>query len=341
MSTSSAYTIGSGHRSQQGHLVVSQDHFLSHAGSSLVALSVLFGSMFVAHSALVQVEGEELLEGLFAAVYTVRGSIASIPQHASTHIASIQLSNADKIIGSEPVLGNEYAASVGFSAGGEVLYGLNVLAEPLIKGMIAQEETLIYKDLYASINKSAADPGELAITSVGISALSIGEFIGDSGNIAVKQLPAVSDAVLGATQALRGGVAATYVRSTEILVNSSYIVAETLVRTAYTIGDQSVDVVATGIPAISATYDAAIVLWVEETNKIAANILEDQVMVGNQVLSIASSVRDYSSETQRLAGVAIAEAAQGTGEQLAESTRLFTTSSTAALGNFLLLEPAN
>jgi len=341
MSISSAYSVFPGHRSRQGHVVKLQGHFLDHAASSLVALSVLFGSMFVAHSTFVRIEGENLLEDLFAVVYTVRGSIASLPLRANAHIASLQLANIDTATRSKLVFGDANIAPTAFSAGEEALYGLNVLANPLIEGMVMPQDTLIYKDLYASIGRTAAEPSQRALSRMGGSMLGVGEFVRDAGNMAVGQLPAASSATLEALAALRDVVVTNYVRGIEMLVKTSYIVAETLVRTAYVIGDKSITVIAIGIPAVKATYNDVIALWVEETNKIAANLLEDQVMLGNRILSVAAAVRNYSSDAQYLTGAAIAEAAQGTGRQFADGAALFTTSSTAALGNFLLLEPAD
>jgi|GEM_PF-5757195 len=303
-----------------------------HLGSSLVAMSVLFGSMFAAHSALVQVNVDSILSSGLGFVYETRSIISSIPEKAAAHMQVVHENYEQQ------GLATAYQAEISSSLSGINLgtiltpgHALSVDIEPFVT---IPPDYGINLDISGNSISNESVPSDM-----GILALSLGESIRDNGQAGLRASAAAWAGVVPDHYALSDRLTIANANAIEAFIRGSHVVSKTLILSAYTVGDTLIRGLAIGIPEFKSAYAWAIGTWVEQTPHVARQITAQQIAFGDKVLSSMEAIRKFSARSQEALGVEIATASERIGAQAAGLVSEFTLESTASLGNFLILEP--
>jgi len=306
------------------------DIFRGHAFSFLVAVSVLFGSMFTAHSAIVELASIDAGNRLISLVEGVRGEIAQIPKRASAHMASVAAANTD--VESLPASGGA-SSYFSFSSGLEGLFVPYINLVPIEQPLYAEERPLLAN---FEPRESHLPDKEHAI----VMKVSDEHFESMSRVIWIAADPyiAVSEVLMRRILDIQHKAMGAYISGLYAWVDGTQYVASTAVQSAYMIGDSTIAVAAKGIPGLKLEEMPVVTLWIDTAHELARMIVVPQIAIGEGMLKASQGIRSESGQIQNALGGEIAGATLGviqlTSDVLGDTPR----AATASVADFLTLQ---
>lgn len=333
----SSVTITSPHAQLEFSGVSEQGVFRGHAFSFLVAVSVLFGSMFTAHSAIVELASVNAGQKILSFVESVRSEIAEVPSRASQRMASVAASQEHNLFATESALLGGGITSPSETNGIADLYlglvqggsAINPLHEPpkvAIYGISAPQGAP------PAVQGSEGNTPSFDISSIHTLALS------KSAWIVAEPYVDLAEALLTQLDQIENQVTRAFVEGTYAWVDISTSLPEVIVRAAYTAGDKTIAVAAEGIPALKLERIVAVPLWVDTANELARMVVEPQIALGHRILHVATEARAISYRGQQIAGERLGEVAWQVSSAGTQFSLSVPRAATAAVADFLILE---
>ena len=302
-----------------GHVV-----FQGHALSFLVAASVLFGSMFVAHSAIVKFAYEDMGLATIEFVEDVRSAVLSVPTRASNSMASV-------VVAEQYAMPGLIAHDLGDSVSG-------IFSEHISFGKVYSGPGPVeyYLGTEYPLNKVTYDSGLYA--ALGSTGLRAGELLRDAVQPHVRNLSSLPVHTAKTARAFSQWAVSGYVGSIYAWVNGSYNIAQKAVVATHAVGEATLSLASTAAPYAAERAEELSSHLVQRSHSVAAAYSEKQVALGEKLLQSIHTVRGTSAEIQEIAGARIANSlGEGVGFvsvamlQLADAT-------TASAADFLILE---
>jgi hypothetical protein len=312
-----------------------------HLTSSLVAISILFGSMFTAHSAIVELASADLGNRLLSGVETVRTAVAGVPLSAKNRIAHIEIQHRD-LIESPFYFGGSDLITEGFSTGitdisqpAALLLATAVRAEP-----DSGTSGPYFGQIYPPTGLLRESDGIRAPTQdLGLTILSTGEFVRDTLSAASVAAVTNGSLAVGSISEFSEVIISRYIDGIRLWVDGSYALSEFSVLLAYHSGDLIGAAVQSAIPEAASRYDAVVDSWITGAPVVAESLIKGQIQIGTHVIGSLHALRDTSGAIQIAAGEGIATQTAKTYERTVALLEVAPGRVKASVGDFLLLEP--
>ena len=314
----------------------------SHLISALVAISVLFGSMFTAHSALMKLASADLGDRVLSSIEAVRTAIAEIPISAESRIALVESQHRD-LIESPFYFGNVSPNKAEFSVS-----FTDIAQSPALLAAVAAvpeqgkgSESSYFGQIQAPMGtfEPSGDTTFSTVPDLGVTILSVGEFIRDTASAASLAVAANGSTVVVAMAEFSNAVTGKYIQAIQLWVEGSYTVAESSILVAYHSGDKISAAVSLAIPEARNKYDTLVHAWLSGTPIVAEALVRSQMQVGTYVANTLHTYREASAEIQRAAGADLAMLTVGTYQKTQALLNVVPGRVKASVGDFLLLEP--
>ena len=310
---------------RRGHL--DDATYRGHAFSFLVATSVLLGSMFTAHSAIVELASIDAGSRMLAFVEGVRSEVLEIPAKASRHMASVASSYDPELFN---VAGAQQIADrYSFSSGLEGLFTPYLTLVPS-QDVPAQPQEPVFIAVMSNKGGNIDQPS----LPQPVEASPVTSFL----TAASEPYVALSIALLRQLDTAEEVITGLYVESIYAWVNTSSYVASEIVMATYYFGDISIEAIAYGIPTAEKGMQHGIAGWSEVARIMARKTVAAQLAVGDAVLLSMHSSRAASASIQQEAGEELATIIGTVLSPTLELAALLPKTATAAVADFLVLE---
>gem|GEM_PF-4298015 len=306
------------------------DIYRGHAFSFLVAVSVLLGSMFAAHSAIVELASVNTGHRLMAMVEEIRTEISQIPVRASQHMAAVGALDR-YCVGSH--CGYPAYERFSFSSGMEGLFAPYISLVSYSDPELAQGPQII--ENYGSVLGFDADIDPIAAP---VKAAPYAPLVSNALWVAAEPYIAISEALLAGISTIEDRATVLYIESIYAWVGGSQFIAKTTVLTAYTFGNSTIHIAAKGIPSLELERMPVLTIWATTANELARMLVEPQVAIGGELIETTTSLRMKSAATQAATGEEISQIALGITDAVSQLVGDLPKTATASVADFLILK---